>query len=261
MLNKKINTHKIKPNTKYIGKNVIYHKSVDSTNNIAKNTHCPNGTVFIAEEQTKGKGRMNRSWISGKKTSILMSIALMPRIPYECVSQITLVTGLAVCETLTELFNLPFKIKWPNDIVIDGKKICGILTEGIICTDGIKIINGIGINVNSKYFSDDICNKATSLYILRGKKTDRILILNKLLEKFEKYYEIFLKEGITNILNKYSEMCVTLNREIIILNKGEKTEEVAIGINHKGELMRKKQDGTTQSVNSGEVSVRGIYNY
>ena len=260
MLNKKINLKNLKPNTEFIGKKIVYFKTIDSTNNIAKKTDCTEGTVFIAETQTQGRGRLGRNWTSEKNSGIYMSIVLTPKIPYEHISRITLVTGLAVCDVLTEIYKLPFKIKWPNDIVIEGKKVCGILVEGIIDIDNVKVINGIGINVNNKNFIDDLKNKATSLYILTKKKNDRTKILNRFFEVFEKYYNEFLNNGITNILNKYTELCVTLNREVTIVENNKETNATAEGITPDGELIIKKQDGTTQSINSGEVSVKGIYN-
>lgn len=262
MFNKKINLQKIKPNTEFIAQNIFYYKIVNSTNTAAKNTDCKNGTLFIAEAQTHGKGRMGRDWLSGKKSGIWMSIVLMPEINAEHINQITLVTGLAVCETLTGLYKLPFKIKWPNDIVIDGKKVCGILVEGIAEKGKItKVIDGIGINVNQKQFTAELADKATSVYMLTGKRADRTEIINKFAEIFEKYYKEFLNNGIKNITEKYKNLCITLDREVVAIKDGETVKATATGITENGELIIKKEDGTTLNINSGEVSVRGIYGY
>lgn len=262
MFNKNTDYKKIKPNTDFIAQNVVYYKTVDSTNNAAKNTDCKEGTLFLAETQTKGKGRMGRQWVSERGCGIWMSIVLMPPIKAEHINQLTLVTGLAVCETLTELCKLPFKIKWPNDIVIEGKKVCGILVEGI-AENGkpVKVIDGIGINVNRKKFTAELADKATSLYMLTGKKADRAKIINKFAEIFENYYKEFLNNGIINIMEKYKALCITLNSEITAIKDGKKIDAVAVGITDNGELTVKKEDGTTLNINSGEVSVRGIYGY
>lgn len=262
MFNKNINYKKIKPNTEFIAQNIFYYKTVNSTNTAAKNTDCKSGTLFIAETQTNGKGRMGRDWLSAKKNGIWMSIALMPKINAEHINQITLVTGVAVCETLIGMYKLPFKIKWPNDIVIEGKKVCGILVEGILEKGKItKVINGIGINVNQKNFTAELADKATSVYMLTGKKTDRTEIINKFSEIFEKYYNEFLNNGIKNIMVKYRDLCVTLNKDVMAIKDGKKIKAVATGITENGELIIKKEDGTTMNINSGEVSVRGIYGY
>lgn len=262
MFNKKINPNKLKPNTDFIAQNVVYLKTVNSTNTLAKKTNCENGTLFIAETQTDGKGRMGREWLSEKNCCICMSIVLNPVTVIEAVAQITLVTGLAVCETLNKLFDLKFKIKWPNDIVIDGKKICGILVEGV--TEGNKItklIDGIGINVNQKAFPDELKNKATSLFLLTGKKNDRTKIINSFAEVFESYYTDFIDGNFESLMEKYKALCVTLNSNVTLIQNGETINAVATDITEKGELTVKKEDGTFLNINSGEVSVRGIYGY
>ena len=131
-------TKNIKPKTEFVGKNINYYKCVDSTNTIAKKAECNNGTLFIAEKQTAGKGRMGKSWIADKNCGIWMSLVLTPDISPEQINAITLISGLSVCEALNKLYNLPLKIKWPNDIVIEGKKVCGILTEGETFNGKIK---------------------------------------------------------------------------------------------------------------------------
>lgn len=261
MFNKNINPRKIKPNTDVVAQNVVYYKTIDSTNTAAKNAECKDGTIFIAEMQTNGKGRMGRDWISDKKKGIWMSIVLMPKIVPERINQLTLVTGLAVCETLTEIYKLDFKIKWPNDIIIEGKKVCGILTEGVAEANKVKVISGIGINVNSKNFPADLENKATSIYLLTGKKADRVEIINKFAENFEKYYNDFIISGTKNIMKKYKDLCITLNSEVVAIKDGENIKANAVGITDAGELLIKKEDGTTLKIKSGEVSVRGIYGY
>lgn len=252
----------IKPNTEFIAKNITYYKNIDSTNKAARNNDCKNGTLFIAEKQTDGKGRMGRKWVSDKGCGIWMSIALTPKTKPELINLITLVSGLAVCKTLNKLYKLPFKIKWPNDIVINGKKICGILTEGKAENGKItKVVTGIGINVNSKSFPDEIEEIATSLYMLTGKKSDRAKIINTFAEIFEGYYKLLLKDDTGSIIEKYRNLCITIDKDIIAIKDNEEIKGKAIDIAQTGELIIKKEDGTTLNINSGEVSVRGMYGY
>ncbi len=262
MFKKNINIKKIKPNTDFTGKSINYFKVIDSTNNVAKNTACQNGDMFIAETQTAGKGRMGRSWVSEKKSGIWLSIALMPDVTQENINQLTLIAGIAVCNTLRELFNMPFEIKWPNDIVINGKKVCGILTEAVSIANKVeKVIVGIGINVNNKKFDDDLTEKATSLYMLTNKKSEREKIICRLAEILEKYYISFINNDIKTSIEEYKKLCVTLDKEIEIIKNTEHIKAYALDVTDKGELMAKKEDGTTLTVSSGEVSVRGIFGY
>ncbi len=254
-----INPKKIKPNTEFIAQNVIYYKTVNSTNDVAKKTDCANGTLFVADAQTSGKGRMGRSWSSAKNEGIYMTVALKPEINPKQISFITLVTGLAVCKTLIQLYNIDFKIKWPNDILADNKKVCGILVEAVTDGNKLKVINGIGINVNQEKFPEEIKNKAISLYILTGKKSQKVDIINNFSEIFEKYYKEYLHGNIAKLISEYKELCVTLNREITVMKNGSEIKATAIEITPTGKLLAKKNDGTILEINSGEVSVQGIY--
>lgn len=254
-----INFKKIKPNTKLIAQKIVYFKSVSSTNTLAKETECENGTLFIAESQTNGKGRMGRQWVSEENSGIYMSIVLFPEIPAGQINQLTLLAGLSVCKVLIELYGVDFKIKWPNDIVAYGKKICGILTEGVISNNRSKAVVGIGINVNNKKFDDELSHKATSLYMLTGKPSRREIIINKIAETFEKNYNDFLNGK--SFIKEYENLCVNINHTISAIVESNAITGVAVGITDKGELMVKKEDGTTLNINSGEVSVRGIYGY
>lgn len=250
---------KIKPNTNLIGQNVVYFEAIDSTNTVAKQNYYKDGTVIIAESQTAGKGRMGRVWESEHNTGIYMSIVLMPDISADRISLLTLAAGICVCRVLTEMCNIPFKIKWPNDIVADGKKVCGILTEGVISETQNKAVVGIGINVTNKNFGDELCNKASSIYMLTGKVLERESIINNLLEEFEKTYTDFI-EG-KPFISDYEKLCININRQVTFVKDGEEINGIAVNVAENGELVIKKEDGTTLNINSGEVSVRGIYGY
>lgn len=235
------------------GKNVVYMPVCDSTNEVAKrNLDMPHGTTFIAQSQTNGKGRIGRSWISEKKSGIYMSILLKPDIDSENVAQITLVAAVAICRAL----GCDTQIKWPNDIVIGSRKVCGILTERI----GDAVICGIGINVNTKSFPEEIADIATSLYIETNEKHDVDYICAIVMNEFEILYDRFIEEGFSAIVDEYRSRCVTLDHDVVVSHDGVEISAYAYDISPTGELMLETEEGDIQ-VRSGEVSVRGIYGY
>lgn len=245
--------------TSFIGQNIVFYDSIGSTNNEAKrNFDSADGTLFIADLQTAGKGRLGRAWQTKKGTAIAMSLLLKPKISPTDVSKITLVAGLSVCRALSDF---GAKIKWPNDIVTDGKKICGILTE---MSAEINMVNyvvlGIGINVNDTSFPDELKDKATSLYLTSGKKHSRAKIIRKILEEFEILYSKFLKNGLLNIIDEYKKNCVNIGKVSQAVYKDKTIIGTAVDITPDGELVL-KTDTETINISTGEVSVRGIYGY
>jgi BirA family biotin operon repressor/biotin-[acetyl-CoA-carboxylase] ligase len=245
-------------NTEFIGRKLFLYDETDTTNERAKaNSDAPDGSVFIAEVQTHGKGSRGRSWVSPRGTGIWHSILLKPDISPLEVSQITLVTGLAICRAI----GMGSQIKWPNDIVIGGKKVCGTLTEMSAEIDQVNyVVCGTGINVNTESFDDEIADRATSMYIESGKKYMRNEIIAKFLNEFEYYYKKFLTDGLGAILNEYKKSCITLGREVSVIFKKETVRGKAVDIDESGALVVETKDGIIH-VTSGEVSVRGIYGY
>lgn len=244
--------------TEFIGHNLFIYDETDTTNNRAKeSSSSPDGSVFIAEVQTHGKGSRGRSWTSPRGNGIWHSILLKPNISPLEVSQITLVAGLAVCKAI----GLNSMIKWPNDIVIDGKKICGILTE---MSAEINMVNyvvcGIGVNVNTDSFPDTLSDKATSMFIESGHKYVRNELISKLLNEFEYYYKKFLDGGLIAILDEYKQNCITLGRKVTAISKNETIFGTAVNVDENGSLAIQTENGLIH-VTSGEVSVRGIYGY
>lgn len=255
-----ITEHSIKQglNTEFIGRNIFIYDKTDTTNERAKsNSDAPDGSLFIAEVQTNGKGSRGRGWTSPKGTGIWHSILLKPDISPMEVSQITLVAGLAVCKAV----GLNSMIKWPNDVVIGGKKICGILTE---MSAEINMVNyvvcGIGINVNMEAFYEELADKATSMYIESGRKYTRNEIISTLMNEFEYFYKKFLNEGLQSLLDEYKKHCITLGRNVNVIFKKENVTGRAIDVDENGTLIVETENGKI-AVTSGEVSVRGIYGY
>lgn len=252
---------KEKINTEFIGKNIIFYDTIDSTNLLAKrNLHEADGTVFIANHQTNGRGRLSREWISEVSNGIYMSILLKPAIPPQELSKITLVTGLSIVSALNKISQEKTYIKWPNDCVINKKKVSGILTELSATDSENNVIVGIGINVNNKLFPSELTDKATSLFLENQKTFDRSEIIALTLIEFEKHYNKFLKQGFSSLIDDYSNLCITIGHEVEIITPSEKYYAKAIGIDPEGKLLIER-NGITQTVISGEVSVRGSFGY
>lgn len=244
--------------TDFIGRNIFTYDETDTTNNRAKASFAaPDGSVFTAEVQTNGKGSRGRSWNSERGLGLYHSILLKPSIPPDKAGQITLAAGLAVCKAI----GLNSMIKWPNDVVINGKKICGILTE--MSADAGKInyvVCGIGINVSNAVFDGELADKATSLLIESGRKYDKNVLLANVLNEFEHCYTNFLDGGLCGILDEYRQNCITIGREVKVIYKKESVPGKAIDISGNGSLIVETKDGIIE-VTSGDVSVRGIYGY
>ncbi len=243
-------------------KKVIHLGKTGSTNMYAKSHEFSENTLITADSQTSGKGRSGKSWASPEGCGIYMSMVLFPDVKAAEIMQLTLICGIAVCEALGRICDTGFKIKWPNDIVFEGKKVCGILTE-CVC-EGMnvkKAICGIGINVNTHDFPADIQDTATSLFLLCGKKFERETIIKDILEIFEKYYLMLTqKKGISDIIEGYKQLCVNIGREVVTTGNPQICG-TATGISENGELIITDKSGKNLAVNSGEVSVRGIYGY
>lgn len=255
-------------NTKLIGKEIVFLESVDSTNSYAKKMgeeEFQEGTLVIAEEQTAGRGRLGREWISPKGKGIWMTIMLKPDIKPEQAAQITLIAAFAVVLGIKNICNIDAMIKWPNDVVVNGKKLCGILTEMGAEIDRINyLIVGIGINANidEMDFANSGLDIATSLKVQKGEDIDRKILISDIIKNFEKLYIDFIERGsIEYIIKNYKKVSATLGKEIRILAKGEEWNGIALDINSHGHLMVKMDDGKIEEISSGEVSVRGIYDY
>ncbi|QUH28842.1 biotin--[acetyl-CoA-carboxylase] ligase [Vallitalea guaymasensis] len=253
-------------NTEIIGNKIINFDKLDSTNQQAKKLAlegASNGTVVIAEEQTAGKGRRGKMWVSPPGTGIWMSAILRPSVMPENASMLTLVAGLAVCKAVREITNLEASIKWPNDIVVNGKKICGLLTEMNSEIDFINfVVVGIGINVNIEKFPPELDNIATSLMIEGNQSYQRKKLVKRTLEIFEDYYKKYLAtEDLTKIIEEYNEHCINIGRKVRVTGRKQDITGNVKCVTNKGELIVTDQQGEDIVVTSGEVSVRGIYGY
>lgn len=244
----------------------------DSTNTRAKHLAElgeEEGTLVIAEEQTSGKGRRGREWKSEPMTSIYMSVILRPKISPIHVSGITLLAALAVVKAIKKICDVEPLIKWPNDIILGKRKICGILTEMSSELDYINYaVVGIGINVNNKRFPANIKDKATSIYLETGKKQDRAQLAALTAQYFGEYYKKFIEaKSLEPFTIEYNGLLINRNQEVKIFYGMQENAEankietgIARGINGDGALIVDTKNGT-ECVVSGEVSVRGLYGY
>lgn len=253
--------------TKYMGRKIVYFDTIDSTNIKAKALAASGeseGTVVIAETQVFGRGRLGKNWTSPKYKGIWMSVILKPDIEPVHAAKVTLAGAAAVQKTMMNM-GIHSKIKWPNDLVLNNKKICGILTEMNCELNKINYIiigSGINVNIDTCDFTEEIRNTATSLKIETGKTFSRQEIAADIMNNFEMFYDEFKNEGsIKHSVELCRENSALLGEDIKIINAGKETKAKALDINDKGELVVKYEDGKIGNIIAGEVSTRGLYGY
>lgn len=247
-----------KASLSFLADSICYCSLTESTNTDAKKIakDSPNGTIVIAEEQKKGRGRMGRKWSSPKGCGLWFSIILKPDIPPYEAPKLTLLTSVCVQEAIRNTAKISADIKWPNDILINGKKVCGILTEISAEMDAINyIIIGIGINVNNDDFPTEIKNSATSLKLEKGEVIDRVTLLVNILESFECFYKKALN-NFDDILEIWRKNCCNLGKPVKIIGKNESFEGIAINVDEDGSLLVKRENGNIEKVLSGDISLR-----
>lgn len=258
--------------TKILGRKIVYFDSIGSTNTYAKklgNENCEEGTIVVADMQTDGRGRLGRQWSSAAGKGIWMSIILKPDIEPEAAQIITIAAAVAVVAALKSATGIDAGIKWPNDIILDGRKVCGILTEMNSEMERVNfIVLGIGINVNQSMqdFPESIRDLATSLKIQlmqenrpsASTEINRSEIIKSLLYELERIYSKINKGFISEIIEEWKKYSVTLGKEVRIISKSTDFTGMATDITSEGKLVITCNDGEIREVVSGEVSVRGI---
>lgn len=245
---------------------ICFRKEVSSTNDWARQMAeegAPEGTLALADAQTAGRGRRGRQWSSPDGENVYMSLILRPRIRPENAAQLTLVMGLSAAQGIREALELPVQIKWPNDLVIEGKKICGILTEMSAGQEGIRfVIIGIGINVNNAGFPEELRERATSLKLEKGVDIEKKKIMDVVITAFSRNYDEFVKtEDLSGLVEEYNQILANKDRQVKVLDPKAPFEGVARGINTSGELLVERDNGKVTAVYAGEVSIRGIHSY
>lgn len=263
-MSKKIRIDRVQEDlsTKRLGRTILYSHEVDSTNNWAKELAlqaAPEGTVTIARTQTSGRGRLDRRWLS-PDGGLWFSLILRPELhPTEAV-KLTFVAGLAVAKALHEMFDLEAKTNWPNDVFVNGRKICGILTEMNTTGETVNfVVVGVGINANfdvEKVFPESLRKVATSLKNELGRKVCLEDLLSALLERLEATYELFMREGFNSILKEWKSYSSFLGCQVEVISSTEKLRGLALDVDNEGALVLGLEDGTTKRVLVGDLSKR-----
>lgn len=247
--------------TKSLGSKIYFEDTLPSTQKLAHRyayENAPEGTIVVTEEQTEGRGRLDRKWHSPKYTGIWMSLILRPNIPPMNAPQLTLLAAVGVVRAIQEVTGIEPDIKWPNDILVSGKKVVGILTELQAESDRINsVIIGIGVNVNQSIdqFPDSLKEIATSLAIINGEKIDRALLLQQMLFHIEKLYYTYLDNGFNVIKLLWESYAVTIGQQIVARTLQGSIKGRALGITDEGVLRLQSDDGEVHLIYSADIEL------
>jgi len=247
--------------THSFGQQVYYYPNLESTNNMAKclaNEGAQEGSLIIAEAQSRGKGRLGRSWVSPFGKGLWFSLILRPPLSPLEAPKVVILTAVALQEAIREYTGLPVGIKWPNDLLLEGKKVAGILLEMSGEMEKINhLILGVGLNVNLEQSDFPADCLSSSLSLEAKKNFSRVEILQIILIKLEKYYHLFLEKKFSLILNKWKEASLTLGKLIKVTTVHEILEGRAIEFSEQGNLLIKLEDGSIRTITAGDVSLLG----
>lgn len=257
--------------TKWAGQTLYYKDSTGSTNTDVKELAekgAAQGTTVVADCQSAGKGRRGRQWQSPPGIAVYFTILLKPQYEPDKASMVTLVMALSVAQAIEEVTGLTAGIKWPNDIVVNKKKVCGMLTEMTTTPEMGEIqyvVIGVGVNVNNaseQDFPEEIRKTAGSLRMESGWTICRAALIERILARFEENYEVFEKNlSLKSLHTAYEEHLVNIDAQVRVLDPAGEYTGICHGINEAGELLVEREDGTVTEVYAGEVSVRGLYGY
>jgi BirA family biotin operon repressor/biotin-[acetyl-CoA-carboxylase] ligase len=246
-------------NTKLIGKEIFSFESIDSTNTFAKTLttdESHEGTIIIAEEQTQGHGRFNRKWQSETRKNLTFSVILQPIFQLENIGLLPICTGGIIAKTIEQFLDLKVECKWPNDILIGRKKICGILIESFLLTKSTnRFILGVGVNVNQEMFSEEIINTATSLMLVSGRSVDRIKLLTNILTSLDEMYLNIQKGNYSHSLNEWKSRSSIFGKDITVMQMDKEIQGRAVRLDNDGGLVL-NCEGTEIKVLSGDVTIR-----
>ena len=258
--------------TSLFGSFIYYFPEIDSTNSYANRLAeegAPEGTVVISDFQTAGKGRLSRSWESSKDLNILMSVVLRPRLNIEMVAKITLAASEILISSLEKYLskkkinNIKFSVKWPNDILANGKKIAGILTESSLREkDIIYVIVGLGLNVNQdlSQLSDEVKLNATSLFAETGQQLERESLIAEINTEFERHYFNLERTNYEHVLRDWKNRCEHLGKEIVLETHVSKEKGVFIDVTEKGILLNLTDRNEQKEYASGTIKSMKVVN-
>jgi BirA family biotin operon repressor/biotin-[acetyl-CoA-carboxylase] ligase len=245
--------------TAFVGRPTRYRATIGSTMDEARTLAeggAPEGTVIVADEQTSGRGRLQRTWWAPPASSLLLSLLLRPGLLAQQAQRLTMICSLATCDAISEVTGLSAHVKWPNDVLIEGRKVCGILTELDVLEERIRYaIVGIGINVNVDFEdAPPLIVPATSLSIEAGRPVSRLELLVALCASIERRY-VALREG-QSFHQEWAERMATLGEPVHVTGGGEQWDGLAVGVDKDGALLVRGADGDVQRVLAGDVTLR-----
>jgi len=246
--------------SKFLGKNFYYLDTVDSTMEEAFHyglNNCPEGTVIAADYQLKGRGRFNRIWVSPKAKGLYFSFILKPELSPQEVSKLTLLAGVGCLRAFASIAGLKCSVKWPNDILVHGKKLCGILTEVHADQDRVHfVVVGVGINVNAS--EKQIPDSATSIFLETGHKMLRQDVLKRVLENIETAYCSFLQDGFAHIRQEWAQSCDLWGKRIKVHLPHRTIEGQALDIDENGCLIIRTDFGLHERIVSGDIATLDV---
>ena len=247
--------------TKIIGRQVFFYPTIDSTNTQAKviaGQGIHDGALVITDYQTHGQGRLKRQWVSPPKKNLLFSVIVYPFVAFSKVFLMTVVASLAVCKSLNSLFNIKAGIKWPNDVYVNNRKICGVLTEVSLDQKRVKwVVVGIGLNVNNDPSLDPVLgNIATSIKRETGRAQKRLPILRKIIEEMDILYKCFLSGDIKSLRNEWLSCSIILGKKVTVFSGGLQETGIAETIDKDGALILLTPDEKKKKIVAGDVSLR-----
>ena len=248
--------------TQWAGQDIVYFKEIDSTNRYAKKLAgqgAAHGTMVLADTQTAGRGRRGHSWISPAGSSISMTLILRPDVPPAQVAKISLLTALATANAIRRVTGLDVRIKWPNDIVAGGRKVCGMLMEMDATPEKVaSVVAGVGINVHQTQFPEEIAHSASSLDLLAGRRISRADIVRAFLQEYERVWAL----GDEAMMRAYRERSATIGQRVQVIGLNGTYTGTAQDVTESGSLLvRADEDGEVREVLAADVSVRGIMGY
>ncbi len=246
--------------TKSFGNKIYTFDTIDSTNNCARalaNVGAPEGIVVFSEEQTAGRGRLGRTWVSKPAENLMFSLLLRPQIPPESLNLLPLYVGVAVAQAIEKATNLKVECKWPNDLLINNHKVAGILIESALSKSKVDfVVIGVGINVNQREFPPDLMQKATSLSLETKKQVDRAQLFREILAVLEQHYAKSSATGFQSVVPFWQERSTIINKPITVSQSGTVVSGIVKGLSKEGGLVL-RVNGSEKTLFAGDVTILG----
>lgn len=240
-----------------IGREISVYKQTDSTADLIERLavdRSEEGMVIFAEAQAKGRGRRGRKWVSPTGAGLWFSVLLRPTWPPQAVTRITILSAVALVNALREVCDLPAQLKWPNDVLLNGKKVAGILTEMEADSDSVRFVNlGIGVNVRPIDFPPEVQPIATTVDDVAGRAVRRVDLAVSILAHLDRYYKQASTDGFDSITRAWGDHCATLGKRVTILVGARRVEGQAMALDENGSLLVRDDAGRTECIVGGDI--------